>query len=90
MSTFRANVSGRVQGVGFRYFAQRKAEEYGLWGYTKNLPDGNVEVVAEGEKEKLTSFSEELKKGPALARVDDVRIVWSDADQHFKEFSIRY
>lgn len=90
MSTLRANISGRVQGVGFRYFVQRKAEAYGVRGYTRNMPDANVEVVAEGDKDTLIRFSEELKKGPALARVESVRMVWSDSDQHFKGFSIRY
>ena len=73
-----ALVSGRVQGVGYRAFAKRKAEELGLSGYAENLPDGRVEVVAEGEEEDLKLFIEFLKRGPRLARVEEVDVTWSE------------
>ena len=73
-----ALVSGRVQGVGFRAFAKRKAEELGLSGYAENLPDGRVEVVAEGEEEDLKLFIEFLKRGPRLARVESVDVTWAE------------
>ncbi len=73
-----ALVSGRVQGVGYRAFARRKAEELGLSGYAENLPDGRVEVVAEGEEEDLQLFLEFLKRGPRLAQVEAVDTTWAE------------
>ena len=90
MPSFIAKVSGSVQGVGFRYFVQRKAEAYNLRGYTKNMPDGSVEVVAEGDRPGLIELATDLKKGPFLSHVDDVQVVWSDSEQNFRDFSIRH
>ncbi len=73
-----ALVSGRVQGVGYRAFAQRKARELGLTGYAENLPDGRVEVVAEGEEDDLKRFLEFLKQGPRLAEVASIDVTWSE------------
>lgn len=79
MKRLHATVTGRVQGVGFRYFVQKAANELGLTGWTRNLPDGSVEVEAEGTAEALESFRQKLWAGPALSRVDDVRDSLSDA-----------
>jgi len=65
-------VSGRVQGVGFRYFAQEAAATEGLSGWIRNLPDQRVEVLAEGDAEALERFALKLARGPALARVEGV------------------
>ena len=65
-------VSGRVQGVGFRAFVADAARAEGLAGWVKNLPDGRVEVHAEGDAEALARFEWRLWQGPAMARVDDV------------------
>ena len=65
-------VRGRVQGVGFRYFAQRAAAELGLTGYSRNLDDGRVEVYAAGPEEKLSQFAAMLHKGPQWAEVRGV------------------
>lgn len=65
-------VSGRVQGVGYRYFATETAEQIGITGYTKNLADGRVEVYAIGTADQLRNFARELQRGPALAIVGDV------------------
>ncbi len=65
-------VSGQVQGVGFRAFAFRKATGLGLRGYCRNLVDGRVEVVAEGELAMLAELERELMQGPRLARVSSV------------------
>jgi acylphosphatase len=73
-----ALVKGRVQGVGYRAFAQKKALELGLSGYAENLPDGRVEVVAEGPEEDLKAFLRHLKQGPRLARVDEVEVHWAE------------
>lgn len=71
-------VTGHVQGVGFRWFTSDAAAREGLTGYVRNLPDGRVEAVAEGEAESLARFESALWRGPARARVEDVRI--SDAE----------
>jgi acylphosphatase len=65
-------VSGRVTGVGFRYFTPDVARREGLTGVVRNLPDGRVEAIAEGDAESLTRFEIAIRRGPARARVDDV------------------
>ncbi|MBZ5577337.1 MAG: acylphosphatase [Acidobacteriia bacterium] len=65
-------VRGRVQGVGFRYFAQRAAVELGLTGYVRNLDDGRVEVYAVGPEDKLSEFAGRLHRGPRCAEVHGV------------------
>lgn len=65
-------VLGRVQGVGFRAFARRRAEALGISGYARNLPDGTVEVLARGYAAALDAFVDELRRGPRYARVVDV------------------
>jgi acylphosphatase len=65
-------VSGRVQGVGFRYFAQDAARREGLHGYVTNNDDGSVEAVAEGEVESLDRFEMALRRGPSRSRVEKV------------------
>ena len=66
-------VSGIVQGVGFRYFAQRAAERFHVSGYTKNLPDGRVEVYAIGTAEQLAKLRSALERGPWGASVSEVK-----------------
>jgi acylphosphatase len=70
VATFRYRVTGRVQGVGYRYFALMEAQAAGVAGYAKNLPDGSVEVVAEGAADAVRDFEARLKEGPAFARVE--------------------
>ena len=67
-------VSGRVQGVGFRYFVRQKAAEIGLAGWVRNRPDGTVEAEAGGSLEQLEAFEAALRAGPPLARVDHVAV----------------
>ena len=67
-------VSGRVQGVGFRYFTQDQAEREGVHGRVRNLPDGRVEVEAEGDEETLARFEAALWRGPSHARVEHVEV----------------
>jgi len=80
-------IRGQVQGVGFRYFAQRGAQQLGLTGYARNLDDGGVEVYAVGPEEKLSEFAGLLHRGPAWA---DVRGVEERAAgvQQYESFSI--
>jgi acylphosphatase len=72
LSSYRYLVVGRVQGVGYRYFVLREAEALGLSGFARNLPDGRVEVVAEGSEESLAGLEGRLREGPAFASVTDV------------------
>ena len=85
-----AFVSGLVQGVGYRYFTERVAREYGLVGYVKNLVDGRVEVFAEGEEEVLQDFLITLRKGPMMARVDDIETHWQEPTGKYRDFRIEF
>jgi acylphosphatase len=67
-------ISGRVQGVGFRYFAESAAAREGLNGSVRNLPDGRVEAIAEGEAESIERFERAIRHGPPGARVDHVDV----------------
>lgn len=87
-----AIVEGRVQGVGYRWFVQKTATKLGINGYVRNLPDGSVELEAEGDTESLDILITELKKGPLGAQVQALkshrRIVQSDAERRFNAFEI--
>lgn len=86
----RARIRGRVQGVGFRDFARFEARQRNLTGYALNLPNGDVEVVAEGDKDMLEIFLNALRKGPPAARVLDIDSEWSDSLEAFQAFTIRF
>jgi len=79
MACVRALVSGRVQGVGFRYFTLRAARRLHLHGFVRNLPDGRVEVSAEGERGALETLVGVLRDGPPGAAVRHVEVEWPDA-----------
>lgn len=83
-------VFGRVQLVMFRDFTQRKAKSLKLTGTVKNLPNGSVFVVAEGEEEKLAQLLEKLKKGSLLSRVDRLEEKWLPATGEFSNFKILF
>ena len=74
----------------FRANTQKKAKALDLKGWVKNLPDGRVEAVFEGEKEKIREIIELCKKGPSFARVDDVKIQWETPRGDFTTFAITY
>jgi acylphosphatase len=67
-------VGGRVQGVGFRYFTESAADRTGVSGWVRNLPDGRVEISAEGEADAIERFERQIRLGPAGARVDHVEV----------------
>jgi acylphosphatase len=69
-------VEGLVQGVGYRWFAARRAEALGLAGYVRNQYDGTVEVEAQGDRSMLESFLADLKTGPRSSQVRDMKIEW--------------
>ena len=83
-------ISGIVQGVGFRAFVWRNARSLGLKGYVRNLPDGTVEVVAEGDEQALRKLIDLCWRGPAFARVDSVSERWEDPEGEFEDFSIAW
>ena len=85
----RAVLSGRVQGVGFRFFAEVWAERLGVGGYARNLPDGRLEVVAEGPEPAVRDFLDAIRRGPRSAVVAGVDLHWEEpqGDRHFR---IRY
>jgi acylphosphatase len=70
----RYTIAGRVQGVGFRYFTEDVAAREGVSGYVRNLPDGRVEAVVEGDAEAVGRVEAALWRGPRGARVDDIEI----------------
>lgn len=82
------NVKGVVQGVGFRYWCQRKATGLGLRGYVGNLQDGTVEVSFEGDRSLVEAFIEELKIGPTYSHVTDLKIDFFDEPKGYDEFKI--
>jgi acylphosphatase len=80
-------VSGKVQGVGYRYFAMSAAEQLGVAGYAKNLADGRVEVYAIGTIPQLRLFARELQRGPRFAAVD---VVSESEAEILADFSSRF
>jgi len=72
VTAYRYTVSGRVQGVGYRYFVLRQAERLGVTGFARNRSDGSVEVVAEGGEAVLEELADQLREGPAFATVSGV------------------
>ena len=82
-------VSGRVQGVFFRDNTRKKALGLGICGYAKNLPDGNVDVVAQGDELKIKELIDFIKKGPGISKVTDMKIKHRELE-NFKSFEIRH
>lgn len=82
-------VQGRVQGVGFRAFTQRKAYEKDLTGWVRNRWDGTVEVVAEGPRKHLEDFLEGLRRGPFSGTTRNVKVEWQKSRDEFNTFRIR-
>lgn len=89
-SRARIVVSGMVQGVGYRYFVYRKAKEYNLKGYVRNLYSEDVEVVAEGDRGVIQDFIRELKIGSMSAQITEVKIVWEEGESEYRDFQIRF
>ncbi len=89
MPRLHVRISGRVQGVGFRYAAYRQAESLGLTGWVRNLRDGSVEAEFEGSRATLDTMRSWCDEGPAFARVDAVTADWMEDDQGYSGFEIR-
>jgi acylphosphatase len=89
LKQLRMIVSGRVQGVGFRYAARDEAQDLGLKGWVRNRPSGDVEIVAEGREEVLKMLAAWAHLGPRAANVSTVHEEWSEFTGQFADFRIR-
>ncbi|HNR33706.1 MAG TPA: acylphosphatase [Candidatus Hydrogenedentes bacterium] len=82
-------VTGRVQGVGFRYSTEDRARSLGLYGWVRNLPDGRVEAEFEGPKPALEEMLEWCRQGPRFAAVARVEADWEQGEPRYREFACR-
>lgn len=81
-------ISGHVQGVFYRASCQDVAIKYGLTGWARNLPTGEVEVLVQGDKDKIEKLIAWCKKGPPGARVSEVRVEWENIKEKFSGFEV--
>lgn len=88
-TSVRGWVSGRVQGVGFRYFVRSSAQMRGLCGYAINLADGRVEFLLQGEMRDIEQVIEQIRSGPRYARVDEVKLEPAQEDDAIDGFITR-
>jgi acylphosphatase len=84
----KIKVTGRVQGVGYRYYAYHHATTLGLKGYVRNMPDGSVESAVEGEKSVIAEYMKALKIGPSLSNVSRIDVDWREFEGKYNEFNI--
>lgn len=85
-----AIVKGKVQGVFYREFTRREAEALGVSGFVRNLKDGSVEIIAEGEERQLKEFERKFRKGPLMAFITDVEMKEEQPTGEFDGFDIRH
>ncbi len=90
LACLQAIVHGHVQGVFFRDFVARRARKLGLTGYARNLSDGTMEVLAEGERKSLEELARHIETGPPAAKVTGVVTRWSEPAEKYTGFSITY
>lgn len=90
MNNLLINVIGKVQGVGFRYFCLNLALKYDLVGYAKNLDDGSVDVLVQGNIDKIHIFLSEMSKGNRFIKVDSMSTTENQIDSGLKKFNIVY
>jgi len=90
MVQYEITVTGRVQGVGYRYFVQKRANEFDIKGWVKNTSDGGVLVMAQGEEKDAETFMDYLRTGPSLARVKQLVKNKMPDLKNFTDFRIRY
>jgi len=83
-------VEGRVQGVGYRYYAMSQARALDLKGYVRNCIDGSVESEVEGDRESVSRYIDALRAGPSFARVHDVQVNWLEVNGRYRDFDIRF
>ncbi|MBU1992934.1 MAG: acylphosphatase [Patescibacteria group bacterium] len=81
-------ITGTVQGVFYRAHAKEKAQTLGITGYAKNMPDGSVEILAQGERDKIEKLIEWCSEGPDASQVDNVEAEWREPQGKPEEFEI--
>ena len=86
--TVNMKITGKVQGVGFRYFVLRQAQELGINGWVSNKSNGDVEALAQGEKADLEQFIAKVKEGTTFSRVDNVNLEWMNKGEQYFGFEI--
>lgn len=86
----RCIISGKVQAVAYRAYVEVSATELGVVGYSRNLEDGTVEVVAQGDPTTLKEFVEHLHEGSLLSEVEAVAVEWGSIKKAYDDFSIRH
>jgi acylphosphatase len=85
-----AIISGRVQGVFYRMETKRAADGIGVFGWVRNLRDGTVEALFEGDKDRVDAALAWCQEGPPRANVSDVKVTWEDYTGEFSKFDVRY
>lgn len=83
-------ISGRVQGVGFRHYTRKNAEALGVNGWVKNLPDGRVEAVFQGDEGQVEKLIQRCRKGPVASYVKDVKIENDSGEEDYENFSVEF
>ena len=86
--SIKVTMSGLVQGISFRQFCKENADKFGLKGFVRNLENGNVEVVAEGDHEALEKLTQVLKQGPKHSEVKNINLEEKPWQGQFKEFKV--
>lgn len=84
----KITVSGKVTNVGFRFFTVGTARELGISGWVKNTENGEVKILAEGERKAIEKLIEWAKKGPPLSKVDKVEVEWQNLSEEFSSFEM--
>ena len=90
IGTYNLLLSGRVQGVGFRYFAEARASRYNIKGYVKNIYDNKVEIVCQGDPDNLDKFIIEVKNGPSFSHITNVEMEEITDAPVYNVFEIKY
>ena len=86
--TLNMKITGKVQGVGFRFFVQQQAQKLGINGWVSNKSNGDVEALAQGEKTDLEQFIAKVKEGTTFSRVDNVNLEWMNKGEQYFGFEI--
>jgi acylphosphatase len=90
MPRLTVRIDGRVQGVGYRYFVQKRAQEHNLRGWVKNRSDGTVEIEAVGPRPSLEEFLHYVRVGPPAANVARADVCWADDEPAYNNFDVRF
>ncbi len=89
MKQARVIISGSVQAVGYRFFVRSWARQYDITGWVRNIPDGGVEAVFQGEKKNIDDLIAKCRKGPFMAEVKDIDVIWEEVAEEFGDFQVR-